>query len=44
MSYNKNLCTCEEQQESQDDWRMASKMESGSRDETGKKGIGLVRP
>ena len=44
MSYNKNLCTFEEQQESQDDWSMASKMESGSRDEIRKKAIGLVGP
>lgn len=38
MSYNKSLCTFEEQQKSQDDWSMASKMESGSRDEIRKKG------
>ena len=40
----KNLCTFEEQQESQDDWSTASKMESESRDETGTKGIRLVGP
>ena len=40
----KNLCTFEDQQESQDDWSTASKMESESRDETGTKGIRLVGP